>query len=611
MAVIIGIHDADERRRTRAREALPESLSGLSHLTRRVTSFDKIDIYWEASASTPVSIATDHLHETDRIAFVVGDFDAPYAAKSDAAKRLLRRSADDSPDLRCISGQNGYYLAMLFDGGQVSLGVDVLGMFPLYYWAMDDVFMFGTSPSLFKVHPLFVAEPSTYAIASKLLISHISGGRSLYKNVRRNNPGYFVVWKSGAGIKEIEGNSLQMSDTGFDTSIYETRDRIASYFDTFHHRLSGLPKVSVLLSGGQDSRLVAGYTNKYFPHENVKAVSLGNKTDQELQCAMKTSHTLNWQHRHQEIECEKYISYAMSEIRLESLQGPFATFDIYTARGILSESADPFLSGYFGDAVLGDAQVYRAFSNKTGMLEFNQLFKNLNRYGFEGKAITELIIGENAKNVVNEVIEDLLHFWNRIDGFPFQKAWMFGMSHRLRFHVGSTIWRLSLGAWPLIPYLDRSCLDTVASIPLDYFLDRRIQVDIIKNEFPKLATLPLDRNASKPGYIIKPLRRQFLDALPPVSSISWRLHKWLLHKRVKQDDRYYYRTFDFNSPAWQSVRREVDRFRTNIGNLLNREAVDRYLPPAEATPYFNDGIIDSIKLKTMLGLIWWNNMDRL
>ena len=93
---------------------------------------------------------------------------------------------------------------------------------------------------------------------------------------------------------------------------------------------------------------------------------------------------------------------------------------------------------------------------------------------------------------------------------PFQKAWLFAMTHRVRFHVGSIIWRLSLGAWPLLPYYDRNLLDAVTAMPLNYLRGRRMQVDIIKREFPRLATLPLDRNAVGPDYLVTPLYRKFV-----------------------------------------------------------------------------------------------------
>ena len=193
--------------------------------------------------------------------------------------------------------------------------------------------------------------------------------------------------------------------------------------------------------------------------------------------------------------------------------------------------------------------------------------------------------------------------WNAIDALPFQRAWLFQMHNRQRFYIGSIIWRLSLGAWPLLPYYDRNLLDALTAMPLNYLRDRRMQIDIIKREFPRLATLPLDSNAVGPNYVVTPLYRKFV---PPVSEVSWKLYRLL--ERGKER-RYYYRIFDFNAPGWQSVRREAEQYRQRARNLLNPAALDRLLPAADARPDYVNALRDASKTKTLVGLVMWYGMN--
>jgi hypothetical protein len=69
MALVFGICDPDSDRRKHVRHSLPASLSGLPHLTRQSASLPPLDLYWEASASTPISIAKDRLAERERLAW--------------------------------------------------------------------------------------------------------------------------------------------------------------------------------------------------------------------------------------------------------------------------------------------------------------------------------------------------------------------------------------------------------------------------------------------------------------------------------------------------------------------------------------------------------------
>jgi asparagine synthase (glutamine-hydrolysing) len=201
------------------------------------------------------------------------------------------------------------------------------------------------------------------------------------------------------------------------------------------------------------------------------------------------------------------------------------------------------------------------------------------------------------------VIDNLRRDWNEIDAPRFQKAWWFALTHRVRFNVSPIIWRLSLGAWPLLPYYDRNFLDAVTSMPLNFLRGRRMQVDIIKREFPRLATLPLDRNAVGPEYLVTPLYRKFL---PPLSDVSWRLHRLLERGRER---RYYHRTYDFNAPGWRSVRREAERYRQHASNLFHADALDNLLPPPDATPHYANAVQDAAKTKSLLGLVMWYGMN--
>ena len=604
MAVVLGVFDADSQRRASMRDRLPASLSGLPNTRRHRAQCSALDIYLDASASTPVSVAKDRLAQHERMACVVGDFDASYTLNSDAAARLLRSTADTWPDRSVASGQNGYYLAVVFgDDIGIALGTDALGMFPLYIWSNDDVCLFGTSPELFKTHPSFHAEPSLAGIASVLLISHISGGHSLFKGVRRCSPGHLVTWSPDRGIRQARANSIVMTDTSFDLSHDACVSKVGSIFDNFHRSLSSLASVDISMSGGQDSRMVAGYVGRHLAPKAVQAVSIGNRGDDELRYALKVSAEMGWPHRHQDAEFDQWLNLARDQLRLESLQGPLASLEVGTQRKLLLERGAPFLSGYLGDIVLGDRHTRAAQSEKTGQFEFGELFRKLNAYGFTAEETVDLLATPEGREVLSGVVDSMRQEWSGIEGLPFQKAWLFQLTNRQRFHIGSLIWRLSLGAWPLLPYLDRSLLDAMASMPLAAFRDRRIQADLIRREFPKLATLPLDRNAHAPDYLVRTRYRKIISALPSVADVSWRLHQWL---QRGQERRYYVRIFDFNNPGWKLVRQEADTKRNQASGILKVDAVNQLLPLADVNIELGaKPVVEASKTKTLAGLVLW------
>ena len=610
MAVIFGVFDPSADSRAAIRSALPPTLTGLNGLERKSVTHGACEIYWEAPQSTPISFSTDRSEARDRFAFVCGDFKRPYSRNSNAAVRLLSDIPADDGDYRGVSGQDGFYLACVFDADRkiLALGVDTLGHFPLYYWQSGDVFLFGTSPSLFKAHPTFCPKVSEYALVSILMLNFTAGGHSIFKDVRRNAPGHLVQYSQGNRVREIEANRLQFSDERFDRPYPSVRDEVLQIMDNFHAPLSAEPKLDLLLSGGQDSRLIAGFIAKHSRREAIRCVSIGNRHDQELNYAHQAAGTLGFQHRFSDADSKNATIYAFNQLRLESLQGPFTSFENGTTQFLLSEQqGTPAVSGYVGDAVIGDRHIMTAIDPRRGEFSLSELVKNIRRYGYEDSDVLALL-GGTKKHVIDEINSDLHKEWSSINAENFQRAWYFVLTNRQRFHVGSVSWRLTLGNWQLLPYLNRNLLECIASVPLNYLKDRRIQADLIRREFPRLATLPLDRNAGVPDYLTRTAYRRFVEGLPRVSDISWRLHR-LLSNRVER--RYYFRVFDFNGEAWRNVRRMAETYRAAASPLLSPEAVQKLLPSPDATVAFKDGIIDSAKTKTLAGVVLWNGLEQI
>lgn len=609
MAVIFGIYDSHQSRILQIRKKIPDIFYGLQHLALREISFGNLVLWWKSCPSTPVSHAIDDNERAKRMAFVVGDYDSSYSIHSDAALRLLATNSKND-DYADISGKNGYYFAVVAEEyGRLILGTDVLGYFPLCYWSKDDVFLFGTSPELFKSHPLFDAKPNPQAIASLLLVSHITGGQTIYKGVRRSSPGYLLDWRPGRAPQEKSANPLVLTDTGFSRSFVDIQEEFADIFDSYLVPLRACPHIDFYLSGGQDCRLVAGYAGKHLSPESVRAVTVGRNSDMDLDFARNVSKELGWSQRVKDVEEQLFPQFAVSQIQLESFQGPFVNFSNATGRMLLAENDAPFLSGYAGDGIIGDKFIMSAFSRKSGLCCFDAMFESMNRYGYSQAEVVRLIAPIGSQADVEDVIDGLHHEWDSIQGYPFQRGWLSHLRYRNRLHAGSIVWRLSLGSWPLLPYIDRRLLDLAAGLPLNFLKDRLIQKSIIIRDFPALARLPLDRNSWESGYLVKSKKHLLLEGLRSMIKISWRLGAFFDRLERVGKTKYYFRIYDFNGAGWQAVRKAVEPYRPQCGNLLDPKAVDDFLPQAGTKTPFKDGIVDTWKTKTLAGLVLWNGLE--
>jgi asparagine synthase (glutamine-hydrolysing) len=72
-----------------------------------------------------------------------------------------------------------------------------------------------------------------------------------------------------------------------------------------------------------------------------------------------------------------------------------------------------------------------------------------------------------------------------------------------------------------------------------------------------------------------------------------------------QEQRRYYRIFDFNGPGWVDVRRTLEPLREMGYEFFERAALDALWPPPDIPARAEDGIADLAGLKTILGFLAW------
>jgi hypothetical protein len=215
-----------------------------------------------------------------------------------------------------------------------------------------------------------------------------------------------------------------------------------------------------------------------------------------------------------------------------------------------------------------------------------------------------LLVGHrHGSDAVEAVVDGIRSTFQGLGESDAQRAWTFDLLHRQRFFVARTAWPISFRSWPILPAVDQQLLDVCGAVPPAALAERRIQDAILREEFPVLAALPLDRNS----FDRSPLQPRVRHVL--TSHLKARaLKRGLLRDLELQRDwakLYYFRTFWVNAPGWTEVRRVAEPHRGRLQQILDRGPVDRYLPPPDRPVQTDDMIIDSSRAKLLLGLMIW------
>jgi asparagine synthase (glutamine-hydrolysing) len=588
MTLLTGILDPDPLRTSRFLEGSRKLAPDLPWRKHTDTRRGRLSLSLDGAPKTPYSTFKD---SGGRSVFVLGDILPNTETETDNAARLNQQCIKRGPEM--LGRQNGYYLAGMIDQHDaVYLAADQLGLMPLYYWAGPEHFCFSTCPNAFLSHPSFTAKPDLMGIAGILLTMHGTGNRTTWQDVRRLPPGHLLRWRKGEGITLSDVNTLKAHDSHFGWSPSHCQNLIQNTFNEAVKRLAKLGETSVLLSGGLDSRLVAG-TLRWHARYKVPVVTLGESNDYEMRCARRVASSLGWPMHPVPVDLDAYPRWAPIQARLEGMQSSFVEFMWWQAAGPANKLKPRIMTGLLGDSVMGGSHLAEGFNKDFSEYDFRAQFKSVNRLGFKAEVISKLI---GQPGLAEAIVEELHKTWSGYDGMSFQKCWLFDLHHRQRHHVSGAAWRLSYGAWPTFPYVDQDLLNVMAGMAAPAFAERIAQINMLSHKLPQLAALPLDRG----GPDMRPL--MFSPASKLRHILLSRFDSWKLPgKQIER--RQFVRHYDVNNQGWHAVRQLAENNRPLMKGLLDATILDNMLPGPSAPLVTPDPIVDGARYKTIVGLL--------
>jgi asparagine synthase (glutamine-hydrolysing) len=197
MANFIVVVDENEERRRRFIARVRPMLPPLDGLDIGDATLGPFAACWAARPAAPTSVHTG----ADVAAVVWGDA-LPREGPSVRASDLAGLWSDDRE--RTPPAFDGFYAAVRFHARQgLTVGGDVLGLFPVYYGVRRGVIVVGSSPELFRHHPLFPVELDREGLIG-LLVTHAPfAGRTLLAGLSRLEPGRALLWSAAGGCHEI------------------------------------------------------------------------------------------------------------------------------------------------------------------------------------------------------------------------------------------------------------------------------------------------------------------------------------------------------------------------------------------------------------------------
>ncbi|HVF40398.1 MAG TPA: asparagine synthase-related protein [Gemmatimonadaceae bacterium] len=587
MANFIAIVDRNESRRQRFLHEVAPLIAPVEKLRVERADLDDFGAVWAIREGVPVSSTIS----ADATAIVWGDAIPGPGPERLSAAGLLMKWAETNP--RPFACFDGFYAALRYDAKcGIVAGVDLLGLFPLYYASTADALVIASSPELFQRHPLFPATMDAAGLVGLLMTNGILGGRSLLKGVRRLQPGHVLEWRPDGHALETRQYSIPVPETDTAASFADDVEQLDSVFSAamYRHMPADEP-AAMLLSGGRDSRQIAGYLREQ--GSSILALTLGNRSDYEMVCAVSVGRALGSDHHVVPLDDSRFPAAAELQAKWEHLCSGFSNVHMWEAIQPLSGFPPHFVSGYMLDMRDLEPMPDR----------FEETMRTDKHRGMPASTLQRLLRREVFDGLPVQIEREMKSVYEAGCSLESQRATRFFLAHDWRGHAGAVPWKLTFGSWPVLPVLDRALLETLFVLPQASIANRRAQDEILRRRFPDLARLPLDRNT----YDTTPLLPSAADRL------RQRLNNVLDHARYRMpprlERRYYHRIYDINGPGWRAVRRRAEPFRELLADIVDMKVMRELLPAPEETVVVTNKIRESFGTKQLIGLMLWSGRN--
>lgn len=561
MSLLFALADHDETAAQRAAARIQAAFPAQEHQQWQSWQRPGLLVAALTNTQTPFSYAAS----ADEALFLFGDVWAPGAEVRDTAESLLHYP-------QRLAQRDGYFLALHANAAGVRAYTDLLGYFPLYHWPYSGGVMLASQPGLIGHHPQQARQIDPVGLAGMLYAGHMIGRHTLWRGVQRL-PARHCLRIDAQQRVDVQRLSFpfafgQREDpAGLDAALSEIDSALSL---AAIRATRGAPgPLAMSLSGGLDSRLLAGYQAEASGNA-VTGLTFGRLFDYEANAARRVTRQLGWQHLRLGDDAKAFAAAAGQQIRLECAFNSMANLNWWRGSEVLAKRTLPIVTGLLGDAVLGGSHALWGWTPTDSAPDMDAALHELNQQGFPPEVVQRLM-GDDDDRHLQLALDELRALWTDSNIDPSHRSWWLDLQTRQRFHVAPIAQRYAQGSWAWMPFTQLGVLGTVAGLHSQLLAGRQLERILLQRRFPALARLPLDRGSHNDSPLLASHREQWRALLRP-----WMLRKLLAHLGV--ESRYTHRVLGFNGANWKAVRRLADK---QVSSVLVADAEAAFWPAPE------------------------------
>jgi asparagine synthase (glutamine-hydrolysing) len=491
--------------------------------------------------------------------------------------------------------QLNYGVAVSIEEGEVIITADYLGLYPLFHYQDDAVFIVTSIPGFLQCYGGFSAKIDLQGLVGILLLSHGILNRTLFQGISRLAQGHLLIYGPDGRVRKEE------VPLGAGVNSPKSMNEAVEAFDSVLSKAVGRAinegNQSILLSGGLDSRIVAGYLHR-LADEELSTLTFGGRFDFEMRAAARVSSAIGATHEAIPVNQGDYPEYAKRALDTDAMSSGLYALNYWS---FSATPRRPVLTGFHGDPLMGASHVGWGREPLCDVHTFHAMFASVNSWGLSPGIVRELVRVNDIDDVILDVWRQLHDQYYSYTGQPWQRSWWFDLHHRQRFLIGRLPKVIAQRSWPVLPYVHPDILQLAIATPLSLLADRKVQIELILRKYPELARLPRAGNVDHRWLFIGPRKTRpwtpYLDHVK--DSVSWHLRN-----RLNYPDRsYFVRAFDFNGVGWKVLRDQARDHAREVDAWLDKDLLLQLIPPSSTRLEFKYPIREATGLRTLIGTV--------
>ena len=404
---------------------------------------------------------------------------------------------------------NGRFVIALWDKKEKTLKLicDRYGFCKLFYWVSQNRILFASEYKAITWHQHFQKRIDEEALADFMTLGYSLGDKTFFENIKLLPHGSVLIFQDNAklSIQRYWDYSFRNGDS----PLREVDEYIDRYYEVLKNvvrrQVEGKKVVGLPLSGGLDSRALAGMLNKLNFKGEVRTFSYGNRNCFDVAYGKRIAKKLGYRHTYIPIDTTYLKDHSKSFVWLTE-----GTVDCLNSHMILphslinKEKPDALMTGFLGDTVGGESisgiQPYKENLNEDNLLI--RIFNDQINIMSEDE-IASYYKSNIYKRIKGRTFETYKsNYLHAPSDNRYYKSIYAELLGRQRRYTSFNIYAFEELTEVLAPYADYEFVDFALQIPDVLAFTRFVQREMIIKYLPKVASVPhnetkLPLNASR------------------------------------------------------------------------------------------------------------------